>query len=116
MSIGGPQYPLLTRLSTALSRYTPNPESQLSLFLSKIDDLIAKRQGSATRPLDETSVEKSGRMVIQDRGTLDAKELYGEIPHEGFEMEVLVEAVRRLEKESRGGGEVSSNEKGVRQL
>lgn len=116
MSIGGPQYPLLTRLSTALFRYSPNPESQLSLFLSKIDDLIAKRQGSATRPLDETSVEKSGRMVIQDRGALHVKELYGDIPHEGFEMEVLVEAVRRLERESRGGGEVASNEKGVRQL
>lgn len=55
-------------------------------------------------------------MVIQDRGAVDVKELYGEIPHEGFEMEVLVEAVRRLEKESRGGGEVASNEKGVRQL
>jgi hypothetical protein len=116
MSIGGPQYPLLTRLSTALSRYSPNAESQLFLFLSKVDDLITKRQGSATRPLDETSVEKSGRMVIQDRGAVDIKELFGEIPHEGFEVEVLVEAVRRLEKESRGGGEVASNEKGVRQL
>jgi hypothetical protein len=116
MSIGGPQYPLLTRLSTALSRYSPNAESQLFLFLSKVDDLITKRQGSATRPLDETSVEKSGRMVIQDRGAVDVKELFGEIPHEGFEVEVLVEAVRRLEKESRGGGEVASNEKGVRQL
>jgi hypothetical protein len=100
MSIGGPQYPLLTCLSTALSRYTPNPESQLSLFLSKIDDLIAKRQASATRPLDGTSVEKGGRMVIQDRGVVDIGELYEEIPHEG----------------SRGGGEVASNEKGVRQL
>lgn len=116
MSIGGPQYPLLTRLSTALSRYPPNPESQLSLFLSKIDDLILKRQGSATRPLDETSVEKSGRMVIQDRGAVGIKELYGEIPHEGFEVEVLAEAVRRLEKESRGGTDVASNERGVRQL
>jgi hypothetical protein len=116
MSIGGPQYPLLTRLSTALSRYSPNAESQLFLFLSKVDDLITKRQGSATRPLDETSVKKSGRMVIQDRGAVDVKELFGEIPHEGFEVEVLVEAVRRLEKESRGGGEVASNEKGVRQL
>ena len=116
MSIGGPQYPLLTRLSTALSRYSPTAESHRSLFLSKIDDLLAKRQGSATRPLDETSVEKSGRLVIQDRGAVDVKELYREIPHEGFEMEVLVEAVRRLEKESRGGGEVASNEKGVRQL
>jgi hypothetical protein len=116
MSIGGPQYPLLTRLSTALSRYSPNAESQLSLFLSKFNDLIAKRHGSATRPLDATSVEQSGRMVIQDRGAVDIKELYGEIPHEGFDMEVLAEAVRRLEKESRGGGEVASNEKGVRQL
>jgi hypothetical protein len=116
MSIGGPQYPLLTRLSTALSRYPAQPESQLSLFLSKIDDLIAKRQASATRPLDETSVEKSGRMVIQDRGAVNIGELYGEIPHEVFEMEVLAEAVRRLEKESRGGGEVAFNEKGVRQL
>jgi hypothetical protein len=116
MSIGGPQYPLLTRLSTALSRYTPNAESHLSLFLFKINDLITKREGSATRPLDETSVEKSGRMVIQDRGAVDVKGLYGEIPHEGFDMEVLAEAVRRLEKESRGGGELASNEKGVRQL
>jgi hypothetical protein len=116
MSIGGPQYPLLTRLSTSLSRYTPNAESQLSLFLFKIEDLIAKRQGSATRPLEETSVEKSGRMVIQDRGAVDITELYEGMPHEGFDMEVLAEAVRRLEKESRGGGEVASNEKGVRQL
>jgi hypothetical protein len=116
MSIGGPQYRLLTRLSTSLSRYSLDSEPQLSLFLSKIDDLIAKRQGSATRPLEDTSVEKSGRMVIQDRGAVDIKGLYGEISHEWFDMEVLAEAVRRLEKESRGGGEVASNEKGVRQL
>lgn len=116
MSIGGPQYPLLTRLSTALSRFSPNAGSQLSLFLNKLDDLIAKRHGSATRPLDETSVEKSGRMVIQDRGAVDIEVLYGELSHEGYELDALSEAVRRLEKESRGGGEAASIEKGVRQL
>jgi hypothetical protein len=55
-------------------------------------------------------------MMIQDRGVIDVKGLYDEIPREGFEMEVLAEAVRRLEKETRGGGDAVPTEKGVRQL
>jgi len=54
--------------------------------------------------------------MIQDRGPIVMKELYEEIPHEGFDAVVLTEAVRRLEKETRGGGEVTSDDKGVRQL
>lgn len=117
MSIGGPQYPLLTRLSAALTRDSPQSESQLSLFVSKLDDLIAKRESSATRPLSHTaSDDGNARRIIQDRGTIDIKELYEEISHVGYEVEVLAEAVRRLEKESKGGAEVTSNERGVRQL
>jgi hypothetical protein len=117
MSIGGPQYPLLTRLSTALSRLSPNPETQLSLFKSKLDDLLAKRESTATRPLSGADVEDgTSRRTIQGQGPVDEKELYDEIPHEGFGVEILTEAVRRLEKETRGGGEIASNERGVRQL
>jgi len=117
MSVGGPQYPLLTRLSAAVSRLSPRTDSQLCLFHHKVDDLIAKRKESATRPLSETGVESgNARSMIQDRGPIVMKELYEEIPHEGFDAVVLTEAVRRLEKETRGGGEVTSDDKGVRQL
>lgn len=117
MSVGGPQYPLLTRLSAALSRLSPKPDSQISLFKLKVDDLIAKRESSATRSLSDMSNDSGyTRMVIQDRGVLDVKELCDELPHDDFGVEVLVEAIRRLEKETRAGGDAVSNEKGVRQL
>jgi hypothetical protein len=116
MSISGPQYPLLTRLSKTLSNHpTSNSDSsQIALLRTKIDNLIQTREKSATRPL--SSNDKIATVWTSPTDDIDSQILWEEIGCEGLEVGVVEEMVRRLDKASRTAEEVGSGERGVRQL
>jgi hypothetical protein len=116
MSISGPQYPLLTRLSKALANHPkPNSDSsQITLLRTKIDNLIQTRERSATRPL--SSNDKTGTVWTSPTPDIDSQVLCEEIGCEELEVGVVVEMVRRLDKASRTAEEAGSGERGVRQL
>jgi hypothetical protein len=117
MSISGPQYPLLTRLRTALHQLYPNPTDTVALFMLKIEDIIRKSESSATRPMfDERDERERERRVMPERAILDPELLGRELDLGEEDSALLREAVRRLEKATRSGEEPSTNERGVRQL
>jgi hypothetical protein len=116
MSISGPQYPLLTRLSKTLSNHpTSNSDSsQIALLRTKIDNLIQTREKSATRPL--SSNDKIATVWTSPTPDIDSQILWEDFGCEGLEVGVVEEMVRRLDKASRSAEEVGSGERGVRQL
>jgi hypothetical protein len=114
MSISGPQYPLLTRLSRSLANHPNRDSSQIALLLTKIDNLIQTREKSATRPL--SSNDKIATVWTSPTPDIDSQILWEDFGCEGLEVGVVEEMVRRLDKASRSAEEVGSGERGVRQL
>lgn len=117
MSISGPQYPLLTRLRTALDQLYPNPTDTVALFMLKIEDIIRKSESSATRPMfDERDEKERERIAMPERAILDSELLGRELDMGEEDSKLVREAVRRLEKATRSVEEPSTDERGVRQL
>ena len=114
MPINGPQYPLLTRLSKSLQRMTTTESSQITLLLTKVDNLIQTREASATRPL--TSDDRTGTIWTSPTSDIDPQVLSEELGCAGLEVGVVEEMLRRLDKASRTAEEMPSGERGVRQL
>lgn len=132
MSIGGPQYPLLTRLKTWLDLHLNQKPSisiegtydQVQLLHDKVEDVIRKRQGPALRPVfDEDSESPVGheRQIVRcpDRPNLDTTRLAEQMGLEGEYVGVLEGAIGKLERATRSADDPPAGareERGVREL
>lgn len=142
LSVGGPQYPLLTRLADYLERKRqqqspPQREAQqaeqLELLRDKVDDLIRKKRAAATRPMftdedegadaqgadGETPSSLVTTMKCPERPSIDPTRLADELGFGEEHRELLGAAVRKLEKATRSVDEPPSSQRedrGVREL